>query len=326
MRSGALAAAGALAATIVAVGAAGAAAPPGAPPHGKVLLGVVTPNPDAFDRLTGKHHVLRVVFGAFRGDVTTFLAREHARGRIPVLSLSSQLSAADIARGAEDAWLTSLARQVHGSGVDVWLRPFPEMNGYWNPWCGFEANGSPRGASRSPAAFVKAFRRVALILRGGPAAAVNRRLAALGQPPMRGGGDVAPSGKVAIVWNPQGHGTPFIPANGPKAYWPGPAYVDYVGNDLYSDSGEPSWTGMDTLYAFGKPYLVAEWALEREDDPAWAERIFAWVAAHPRTIGLVYFDKGWSGGSGAYALGPKPRSLAVYRHRIKQARFLATMP
>src|SRR5262245_53169902 len=161
-----IAAAAALGAAIVAVGAAGAArpsAPPGAPPNGKVLLGVVTPNPDAFDRLTGKHHVLRVVFGAFRADVTAFLAREHAAGRIPVLSLSSQLPAADIARGAEDAWLTSLARQVHGSGVEVWLRPFPEMNGYWNPWCGFEANGSPRGASRSPAAFVKAFRRVALI-------------------------------------------------------------------------------------------------------------------------------------------------------------------
>lgn len=315
----------ALTAAIACVSAAGAA-PPGKPPAGKVLLGVVSPNPDAFDRLTGKHHVLRVAFGAWRADIATFLANERAAGRIPVLSLASQVAPSDIARGAEDAWLVSLARQAHGSGIDVWFRPLPEMNGYWNPWCAFEANGSPRGASRSTAAFVKAFRRMALILRGGPLATLNRRLAALGQPPVRGGANVPSSGKVAIVWNPQGHGTPFIAANGPRAYWPGPGYVDYVGNDLYSDSGEPSWSGMDVLYAFGKPYLVAEWALEREDDPAWAERMFAWIAAHPRTIGLVYFDRGWSGGSGVYALGGKPRSLAVYRQRIKHARFLATLP
>jgi hypothetical protein len=173
---------------------------------------------------------------------------------------------------------------------------------------------------------VKAFRRMAVILRGGSAAAVDRRLAAAGLPKLKARADVPPSGKVAIVWNPQGHGTPFIDANEPKAYWPGAGYVDIVANDMYSDSGEPSWQGMDKLYAYGKPYLVAEWALEREDDPAWAERMFAWVASHPRTIGLVYFDRGWSGGSGVYALGGKPRSLAVYRQRIRHARFLATIP
>jgi len=128
------------------------------------------------------------------------------------------------------------------------------------------------------------------------------------------------------VWNPQGHGVPYIAANGPQAYWPGGGYVDIVGNTLYSDSGEPSWHGMDTLYAYGKPFLVAEWALEAEDDPAWARRMFDWVARHPRTIGLVYFNKGWSGGDSVYELSRKPRSLAVYKSAIRDPRYLSRLP
>jgi hypothetical protein len=310
----------------VAVLAVPAAAAPRMPPAGKVLLGMIGPDPEGFDSLTGKHHVLHVIFGAFRGDVSELIAREHAAGRIPVLSLPSSVAPAGIAQGAEDAWLVGLAKQVHESGVDVWLRPLPEMNGGWNPWCAFDESGRPRGAKHSTAQFVKAFRRIAVILRGGSAAAVDRRLAAAGLPKLRARVDVAPSGKVAIVWNPQGHGTPFIPANEPSAYWPGPGYVDVVANDMYSDSGEPSWQGMDKLYAYGKRYLVAEWALEAEDDVEFARRMFAWVAAHPRTIGLVYFNKGWSGGSGIYELRSKKRGLALYRKEIKHARFLSAIP
>jgi hypothetical protein len=83
---------------------------------------------------------------------------------------------------------------------------------------------------------------------------------------------------------------------------------------------------VDKLYAYGKPYLVAEWALEAEDDVEFARRMFAWVATHPRTIGLVYFNKGWSGGSGVYELRSKPHGLALYRTSIKNARYLGSLP
>ena len=155
---------------------------------------------------------------------------------------------------------------------------------------------------------------------------MNARLRAAKLRPALGADNLPRSGRVAIVWNPQGHGVPFIPANGPQAYWPGPGYVDIVGDDMYSDSAEPSWQGMDTLYAYGKPFLVAEWGLEGEDDLAFVTRMFDWVASHPRTIGLVYFNKGWSGGSGIFELRSKPRSLALYRRAIKNARFLAALP
>ena len=101
-------------------------------------------------------------------------------------------------------------------------------------------------------------------------------------------------------------------------------FVDYVANDLYSDSGEPSWRGMDALYAYGKPFLVAEWGLEGEDDVAFARRMFAWIERHPRTVGLVYFNRGWSGGTRLYELRTKPRSLRLYRREARAARFAAT--
>jgi hypothetical protein len=313
-----------LAAVVLATGASAATGTPAT--RGGVLLGVVSPDPASFDRLTGKHHVLHVIFGAFRADVTQLLARERAAGRIPVLSLSSPVAPARIAAGAEDGWLVGLSRQANATGQAVWIRPLPEMNGGWNPWCAFDESGRSRGPSHATAQFVRAFRRMAVILRGGRAAAIDRTLASLGLPPLRAAGDLPRSGTVRIVWNPQGHGTPFIPANGPRAYWPGGAFVDVVGDDLYSDSGEPSWRGMDVLYAFGKPFLVAEWALEREDDPAWIHRMFAWVLSHPRTVGLVYFDQGWSGGSGVYRLGTKPRGLAAERQEIRRPRFAASAP
>ena len=302
------------------------AAPSAGAKGGGVLLGVVSPDPAGFDRLTGKHHVLHVIFGAFRADVTQLLARERAASRIPVLSLTSTISPQQIAAGGEDAWLVGLSRQVNASGQAVWIRPLPEMNGGWNPYCAFDESGRSRGPTHSTAQFVRAFRRMTLILRGGPVAALNAKLRRAGLAPLRAAGDLPTSGKVKIIWNPQGHGTPFIPANGPRAYWPGSAYVDIVGDDLYSDSGEPSWTGMDVLYSFGKPFLVAEWALEREDDAAWIHRMFAWVATHSRTVGIVYFDKGWSGGSGVYQLRTKPRGLAAYRQEIRRARFVESAP
>ena len=83
---------------------------------------------------------------------------------------------------------------------------------------------------------------------------------------------------------------------------------------------------MDTLYAYGKPFLVAEWGLKGADDPVFASHLFAWASAHPRTVGVVYFNKGWSGGTGIYELRTKPHSLAVYRTAIRSARFLSALP
>ena len=299
----------------------------GEPAAGKLLLGVVGPKPADFDRLTGKHHALHVIFATFASNVDELISSEYAAGRLPILSLSSSVAPADIASGAEDGRYLTLAATLNASGNNVWVRVLPEMNGAWNAWCAFDLSGRSRGPKYATHQLVRAFRRIALILRGGPIATINAKLRAARLPALRtAGGDIAASGKVAIIWNPQGHGTPFIDANGPAAYWPGPTYVDIVADDMYSDSAEPSWQGMDTLYAYAKPFLVAEWGLKGEDDTVFASRMFTWISSHPRLIGLVYFNKGWSGGSGIYELRSKPRSLAIYRRAIRNPRFLSELP
>ncbi len=266
------------------------------------------------------------MFGTWAGDVGGLVRSEHAAGRLPVLSLPSAVAPADIARGVEDGRYVTLAQALNAAGEDVWVRVLPEMNGYWNPWSAFDESGRPRGARYAPAELVRAFRRIALILRGGAVEAINGKLRAAGLPPLRSGQTIERSGRIKIVWNPQGHGTPYIDANDPAAYWPGPGFVDIVADDLYSDSAGPSWEGMDTLYAYAKPFLVAEWGLKGADDAAFASRMFEWISEHPRAIGLVYFNKGWSGGSGIFELRTKPRSLALYRRAIRSSRFLSRLP
>ena len=127
---------------------------------------------------------------------------------------------------------------------------------------------------------------------------------------------------MALLWNPQGEGSPNVRGNSPHDYWPGPAYVDYVGNDLYAIRGRAWWPGMDALYErYRKPFVLAEWAPWGYDDPAFAQRVFAWVASHPRTAAIVYFDRGWSGGVGTFRLATKPRTLAAYRAAARHPRF-----
>lgn len=298
---------------------------PGQPRPGRVLLGVVGPDPAAFDRLTGHVHKLHLVFVNVGGSgLSDALEADRAGGRITIVTLNGQSSPAAFARGELDGSLAVTSRTANAVGSPVWIRPVPEMNGHWSEWAAFDRAGRPRDATFSTAQFKQAFRRIALIMRGGTVGRINRRLRALGMPPLRGvaAPGLPASGKVAMLWNPQGQGSPDVAGNQPRDFWPGSEYVDYVGNDLYEIRGRAYWPGMDALYdAFRKPFVIGEWAPWGYDSPDFVRQMFAWVASHPRTVGLVYFNKGWSGGGGTFELRVKPRSLAAYRQAAGTARF-----
>ena len=303
----------------------GSAAAPGSPPPGKVLLGVVGPDPGGFDRLTGHRHRLHLVFGAGTGEVGALLEQDRSEGRLTILTLNATGSPAAYARGGSDDALVTLSRAANEFGGAVWIRPMAEMNGHWSPWCAVTKSGRSKGAAYAASEYRRAFRRIAIVLRGGPVAAINARLRAEGMPPLSGAAaseQLPRSGQVALVWNPQGQGSPDVPGNRPADYWPGSGYVDYVGNDLYEIRGKAFWKGMDELYErFKKPYVIAEWAPWGYDSPTFVEQMFAWVAAHKRTVGLVYFNRGWSGGAGTFELARKQRALAAYRRLARHSRF-----
>lgn len=292
-------------------------------PPGKVLLGVVGPDPAGFDRLTGQRHRLHLVFVAGGSGLSKVLEQDRADGRITIVSFRERGSPAAYARGDYDADLVATSEAANAVESSVWIRPGAEMNGHWSPWCSVDRSGRPRGPEYANTEFKRAFRRIAVIMRGGLLTEINARLRAAALPPLRSSvANLRRSGRVALLWNPQGEGSPNVAGNHPSDYWPGSAYVDYVGNDLYEIGGKAYWKGMDALYeAYRKPFVIAEWAPWGYDSPEFAQRMFAWVASHPRTLGLVYFNKGWSGGTGTFELRTKRRTLAVYRQAAKSARF-----
>jgi beta-mannanase len=118
-----------------------------------------------------------------------------------------------------------------------------------------------------------------------------------------------------MVWNPQGYGAPDIPANSAGAYYPGDAFVDVVANDLYDQGFKAAWEANDALYAAHprKPYAIPEWGLWGIDDPAYVEKMAAWVKSHPRMELLAYFS---SRPGSLWDLASKPRSRAAYRRTI----------
>ena len=125
----------------------------------------------------------------------------------------------------------TLNRNLARSGRVVYVRLMGEMNGYWNAYAAYNANGSFRGEQNSPHFYIEAWRRSVLILRGGRVTRINRRLRALGLPPIKAAvhaGETLPTPKVAFLWVPQDAGSPDTAANAPGAFWPGGTYVDWL--------------------------------------------------------------------------------------------------
>ena len=151
---------------------------------------------------------------------------------------------------------------------------------------------------------------------------MNDKLAKLGLPTIDH--DLAvTTPKLRIVWNPQGFGSPNVPGNSPQAYYPGDAYVDVVGDDLYDIHGHgATGAAADALYKAhpSKPFAFAEWGVWGFDDPQFVRAMAKFVRQHPRTEFIAYY----SGRPGSvFDLATKRKSRAAYRALITP---LATLP
>lgn len=326
----------------VPAGAAAATAPPGMPPKGKVLLGMGghATTPAAFDRLTGGIHDIHLITVPWNESRTwtEALANQLPAARAGGYRLMLHIgpnrvdngregrSPGAVARGHADRYFLDMGRVINESGQFVYLRPPAEMNGHWSLWSAFNANGSRRNADHSTLNYRRAFIRIALIGRGGDVAKINLALKRNGMPPLRTSDTTLPrSGKISLVWNPQGRGKPDVRGNQPKDYYPGAYWVDYVANDVYVQRGRAAWNDNQALYdryRRAHPFMMAEYAPWGYDDPAFMRKMFQWVATHPRTVALIYFN-GTNGST--FRLAGKPRSLAAYRQMARQSRYRCPM-
>src|ERR1700754_4185924 len=236
------------------VGAAPARASVFGPPGGKVFTGLTgSTSVDRFATEVGKKPA---VFGFFTyweapNDYTfKYAAKAGARLMLHVSTAQNYgmpevISPRAIARAQGDAYLLELNRRIDEAGKPVYIRLMAEMNQTSNAYCAFDEDGSSRGATHSTSAFKDAWRRAALILRGGPLATINAKLGRLRLPPVEAGEDL-PRAPVSLLWVPQTEGTPNIAANAAAAYYPGAEYVDWVGTDLYSRF--PAFATLERFY------------------------------------------------------------------------------
>jgi hypothetical protein len=283
--------------------------------QGGVLLGVHG-SASRFQAQTGQQSQIHHTFmtygngGSLRQIVSTM-------GPVPLLALNTTTDTPrSIAQGKTDQFLFQLNSTISAwPGNRFYVRPFPEMNAYWVASSAYNQNGTRRDSAHSTLWNKKAFARIAVVLRGGTRDAMNARLAPLGLPGV--GADLAvTTPKLRIVWNPQGFGAPDVPGNSAQAYYPGDAYVDVIGDDLYDIRGHgATWAAAQKLYAAhpSKPFAFPEWGLWGFDDAQYVRDMAKWVHQHRRMEFIVYF----SGRPGSiWDLASKPASRAAYRALI----------
>jgi hypothetical protein len=325
--------------------------PPGgrtfAPPGGHILHGVsdTSHNTDFWHfarQVKAKPAVLEDFYHWDTPLTTGALQRWHRTHTRGVLSLSTApgggpelITPRKIVRGLDDHYLLRLRESIAASRQVVYIRLFPEMNGYWNAYSAFNKDGSARGSDHSPKSFRQAWQRVALIVRGGKRSAINAALRKRGMPRILRAssnhasvydaqqvGSHLARPKVAFVWTPLAISSPHVTGNRPSAYWPGKAFVDWVGTDLYAkyDSGSMR-TAVAGLYRRYKlPFAIGEYSPWNKDPKGhYTRHVFHWAESHHRVGMLIYYRSVTT--RTHFAVGHWPAAQRVIRHELNKARF-----
>jgi hypothetical protein len=210
-----------------------------------------------------------------------------------------------LATGREDHYMLRLNESIDNFDQVVFIRPFAEMNLHINPYSAFNADGSSR-PKHGTKWFRQAWRRFSIIVRGGTRAKINARLLRLGMPRIhRANSDDDPiyrerdvpryldRPKVALMWMPLTRGSPNVPGNRPRAYWPGRRYVDWVGTDTYAKFANGTmWANLERFYRAyrGFPFAIGEYGpWDNDYRGSFTRRIHKWARRHKRVRALLYF-------------------------------------
>jgi len=261
-----------------------------------------TPRPQETEQVTeaaGAHPTVLEYFANWTQEFNPAQVDESwLQGAIPLLTWEPSggshavdqrdYTLARIADGDFDAYITRFAAALRDERFPVVLRFAQEMNSNWYPWT--EANGG-----NTAAGFVTAWRHV------------HDLFANVG------------ATNVIWLWSPNVlRGT----AREPLAdFYPGDAYVDWVGLDAYglgeSTAGEVLDQSVGQITAFTrKPLLIAETGAEPGAEQApWTASLFTWLKQHrPRVIGFVWFEHSVAeGGKHDYRFTVDPATESAFR-------------
>jgi hypothetical protein len=302
---------------------------------------------NSFVGVVGKHMPIMQTFHSWDNGLLKADKRWSDAKVRPMLHISTaegngpeETTPGQIANGEGDDYLIKLNKYFGGAAQRIaYIRPFGEMNGSHSPFCAFNANGSARDANHSTTQFKRAWKRMAIIVKGGGRLSeINARLAAEGLPqvqPVNGGeslpvplpGESEPyftAAPVSFVWTPQLRNEPNVKGNKPSRYWPGEQWVDWTGTDIYSNSA--SFKLLEAFYKKQrrhKPFVIGEWAVALSDNAAFVKSLLGWVKDH-KAVRMVIYYQGF--GSDAYRPSRYPKAMSRLRKDLNKARYPAFTP
>jgi hypothetical protein len=195
----------------------------------------------------------------------------NARQAVPMIDLRPPTTVTDasIAAGSQDAALTADAKALHAWNHVFLFRLFPEMNGRWETY-------APGTNGNTTAQFIAAWRHVYNLF---------QKVGAT---------------KVIFVWNPDKEpSAQFAPLS---AMWPGSAYVNWVGIDVFDREDRAHGTFPNPVTAIQKtvtdikafstkPLMLAETGTVTSPVKAtWIKELFTGTAALG-VKAVVYFNE-----------------------------------
>jgi hypothetical protein len=327
-----------VAVVLLCLAAPGSAAAGSLQPQGrKIFFGISdTGNPADFGHFSSdlnKHPALIESFRSWGSDFPESITRwQEARAR-PVLHLTTAdsgdghevITPRAIALGYGDEYLLRLNKLFWAKRMRAYIRPLGEPNRCINVYAAYDCSGNPTGSGHGPRWYRLAFRRMYILLHGGGRRrAIDRRLAEAGLRPLAVDVAGVPRAPIAVLWSTLPAGSPTVPQNRPRFFYPGDRYVDWVGTDFYSDNQD--WKSLTGLYHrfSSKPFAIPEFGVSNGDDPGYVQHLMTWVKRHERCKMLIYYQD--FGAESPYRIQNYPASLAVLDRRIHTKRFPAFAP
>jgi hypothetical protein len=288
-----------------------------------------------FARQSSKHPAIYNYFISWRASFSDMhwlgfrlddAKTQRARVLLSVSPAGTGLTPGSIAKGKGDAFLVRLNKLIALKGEITYVRPMSEMNNANNPYSAYDQNGRSRGPAYSTRAFKQAWRRLALILRGGEVATINKKLKRLHLPNVKTGAKELQKSPIALAWVPLSLGNPEVAHNRPGNWWPGSAYVDWVGTTWYSPFRASSV--MDHFYNSRpwrkKPFMFAEWGVWGADTPSFVGQFFGFLKSHRRVRAALYYQS--SSLKTEFRLSSHPKSRAALRKAVKWSRLSGLAP
>jgi hypothetical protein len=318
-------------------GAASAEAGPLMPRGKKIFFGVSDTGDSAdfghFSSALRKHPALIESFRTWGSDFPDTIERWQAARARPVLHITTAdnsdghelIDPRAIARGYGDEYLVRLNKLFWAKKMPAYIRPLGEPNRCLNVYASYDCAGKARDAAHKPDWYRLAFRRMFVILHGGgKRARIDSRLADAGLPPLRSTAIGLPRAPVAVIWSTLPAGSPTVPQNRPKHFYPGDEYVDWVGTDFYSDNQD--WKALTGLYNrfAGKPFTIPEFGVSSGDDPGYVRKLMVWMRRHKRCKMLVYYQD--FGSTSSYRIQNYPASLTALSEAVHHPVFPAYAP